>query len=500
MALEIKRQTLEVEELIGAGEAQTLVRAEALVPGAGREAIEPLLADANLFIEDADLQADRVVVEGSVACQAVYRQGEETALRALTAQARLSHVLEIPGAQAGMFARVRGEVEHVDARYENGHMVFQITCALRAQVLRLAPASVIDGVEGQEGLQTAFRTLDSVRLAAESSEMAQLKDTVALPAALDARTTLMDWVTVQVDETSPDLGGVRVKGRAMVETLVASGAPGRPAVVVRYPLALDQLVELPEWLAGDVFAQTCVRGIRTAIQPTEGESGEAALTCEVDLRVTALANARSSAEALTDIYATQGSSLAVERESIALCTSAERRQLTESVRGTVMIGENAPGVGTVLAAQVRPVIGEIRAENGQGRVEGVLEASVLYMPGGSELPAAAQSELPFSLSVPMSLDEDADVQLAVLSAEANALMSDRLEMKIQLGVTCERRARERVSVVTNVEEGAPLERRPGIILCWPEPGEDAWALGKRYAVPAERAAIPQDGGPAVIRV
>ena len=83
MALEIKRQTLEVENLVGARRTQALVRAEALVPGAGREAIEPLLADAALFIEKAEVQADRVVIEGDVACQAVYRQGEESAVRAL---------------------------------------------------------------------------------------------------------------------------------------------------------------------------------------------------------------------------------------------------------------------------------------------------------------------------------------------------------------------------------------------------------------------------------
>ena len=499
MALEIKRQTLEVENLIGARRTQALVRAEALVPGAGREAIEPLLADAGLFIEKAEVQADRVVIEGAVACQAVYRQGEECAVRALTAQAQLSHVLEIPGAQPGMFARVRGEVEHVDARYENGHMVFQVTCGLRAQVLRLAPAALIDGVEGQSGLQTVYRTLDSVRLAAESSEMALLRDSVALPAALDARATLMDWVSVQLDEAKPDLGGVRVKGRAMVETLVASGAAGRPAVLVRYPLALDQLVELPEWLTGDVFAETAVRAVRTRVEPAE-EGGDMTLACEVELRVSVLANAESSASALTDIYATQGDGLALEREPLELCAGASRESFTETVRGTVMIGENAPGVGTVLAAQVHPVIGGIGAENGQGRVEGILEASVLYMPGGSELPAAAQAELPFSLAAPMPLDEDDDVTLTVLSAEASALMSDRLEMKVQLGVICERRRRERVEIVTDVRADAPIERRPGIIICFPDADEDAWALGKRYAVPPERCAIPEDGGAVIIRI
>ena len=86
MALQIETRTMETERLVGARDAQTLVRAEALVPGAGRDAIEPLLADASLYIDGTDLQTDRIVVEGNITCQAVYRQGEEVTLRALTAR------------------------------------------------------------------------------------------------------------------------------------------------------------------------------------------------------------------------------------------------------------------------------------------------------------------------------------------------------------------------------------------------------------------------------
>ena len=200
MALQTQVQTFEAERLVGARIAQVLVRAEALVPGAGRDAIEPLLADAGLFIGEVDVQADRVVLEGSVACQAVYRQGEEIALRALTAQTTLSHVLDIPGVQPGMLCRARGEVSHVDARYENGHMVFQAACDLTVQVLSLSPVEVISAVDGVEGIQTVFTPIRSVKLAAEASELALLRDTVALPAALDGRTALMDWVAVEVDE------------------------------------------------------------------------------------------------------------------------------------------------------------------------------------------------------------------------------------------------------------------------------------------------------------
>ena len=499
MALETDRQTLELENLIGARAAQVLVRAEALVPGAGRDAIEPLLADASLYISQTDLQTDRVVLEGSVTCQAAYRQGEESTLKALTAQTTLNHVIEIPGAQPGMLCRVQGRAVHVDARYENGHMVFQVTCDLSAQVLHLTPAQVITGISGAEGLQATSREITSVKLAAEATELALLKDAVALPAALDARTSLMDWAAIEIESVEPDLGGARVKGRLLVDTLVSSGVAGRPAVVVRCPLALDQLVELPEWLMGDVFAECDLRAIRSRVEPT-GEDGDMRLACEAEVRVRVLANATDRANALTDVYATQGASLDVERETLRLCAEASQRRVSDVVRGTVLLGENAPAVGTVVAVKAVPVIGEWRGENGQGRVDGVIEAQVLYLPGGSDVPAAAEAELPFTVTVPQALNERSIVDIQVLSAEANALMGDRLEMKLNLSIACQTRRREAVEVVEEVEEGEPIQRRSGIVIRWPDAGETAWDIGKRYAVPLEGVGEIEPGRPVVVKV
>ena len=499
MALQVNRQTLEVENLIGTKYVQALVRAEALVPGAGREAIEPLMAEASLYVGETFLQTDRIVIEGTVSCQGVYRQGEETTVRALTAQTGFNQVVEIPGTAAGMLARVCAEVEHVDARYENGHMIFMITCGVKAQVLNLSPVQIIQAVSGVDGLQTVYHRLCSVKLAAETSEAALLRESVALPAALDARASLMDWATVDIEETEPDLGGVRIKGKVLAETLVASGVTGRPAVLVRYPIAFDQLVELPEWLTENVFADAVARNIRSTVEQDE-DGEDAHLVCEVELKLSLAANAEECTDALSDIYVTQGKRLDVRNAEISMCTSAERICISETVRGTVLIGENAPGVGTVIATRVHPVIGEYTNENGRGRIDGILETSVLYMPGGSDFVASAGAELPFSITVPVQLTDDACVRMQVTGAEANALMSDRLEMKIQMNVSAEIRKRESYEIVESIEEGEEIVKKPGVVIFWPEQGEDAWSVGKRYGVMTEAVSEIKPGKPVILKM
>ena len=487
MALETKQQTIEVEALIGARYSQVLIRAETLVPGAGREAIEPLLAEANLSVTGADVQNDRVVLDGTAFCQGVYRQGEEATLRALTAQATLSQVVEILGAAPGMLSRVMAQVEHVEAKYENGHMVFLVTCGLRVQVLKLQPTEVIDEVYGVNGLQTVYKDICSCKLAADTDADVLVKGEIALPVVLDARTSLMDWGSVSIDSTEADLGGLRVKGRVMVETLISSGVTGRPAALVKYPLEFDRLVELPEWLVADAFAWVTIRRIQSQVEQSQGGE-DATLKVDVELSIAVQANARDCVSALSDVYTTEGNRLDVEREALDVCAGIDRIQLSESVRGTVLLGENAPGVGTVVAVRVRPELGQWQNENGRGRIEGVLEAAILYMPGGSDLPTATQAELPFTVEVPGELNDESWISVEVVSAEANALMSDRLEMKTMLSICCETRKRAQVTVVQRVSEGEPVVKKPGIVLLWPEEGETAWDIGRRYALPVETVA------------
>ncbi len=504
MPLNVVKKEIEAEREIGYKYLQVLGRAETLVPGAGREAIEVLLWDANAAVIRADVQSDRVVLDGTLNCQAVYRQGEENTLRALSAKSTVSQVVEIPGAQGGMLSRVQPVVESVEAHYENGHMVFLVGLGLHVRVMKLEPVEVIDELTGAEGVETRYEDLELTKLAAEATETAVLTERVELPASLDARATLMDWGSVSIDSSEPDLGGVRVKGRAQVETLIASGIEGRPGVLVKYPIEFDKLIELPEWLSKGASVTPSIRSIRTQLEPPEGES-EGKLLIQADVHFSIVANLSEKVRALADAYAVGGEAVAVDARELDVCTEAVCRRICDTVRGTVLLEEGASAVGNVIAVRVLPNIAEIHAEDGRTRVSGLLDATVLYMPGGSDRPSSARTSLPFELELPGELNDSAAVCLSVASAEANALMSDRLEMKIGLCVDCEARLERSYRVASGVEEAEPTERRHGYVICWPEAGEDAWALGKRYGVSEAEVAESAgeevaQGRPVVLRV
>ena len=216
------------------------------------------------------------------------------------------------------------------------------------------------------------------------------------------------------------------------------------------------------------------------------------------------------AAALPMVVAAADASIRPVEDGCADCTEAFQKRLNAG-------GEICLPAGTYAVSKPLPVkggtsiIGEpgrtrIRMDGngpvfkGAGRIEGVLEVAVLYMPAGGEPPAAAQAELPFAVDVPVPLDQDSEVAVQVVSAESAALVGDRLDVKAQVGIHCETRVRRQARIVSEVSEGGEIRRQPGIVIVWPAPGEDAWALGRRYAIPAVEAAEAAPGSPLVLKV
>ncbi|MBQ3575303.1 MAG: hypothetical protein IJA26_06515 [Clostridia bacterium] len=294
----------------------------------------------------------------------------------------------------------------------------------------------------------------------------------------------MDWGCVLIDSVQPDLGGIRIKGRAMIETLISSGIEGRPAVVVKYPIEFDKLIELPEWLSENVQVCAQLRNIRTQVE-NDADTDEGKLQIQTDVHFGISANVRDKVKLLSDAYGTGNECIKLETEQISACGKVILSQCFETVRGTVITDENSPDIGSIIAVRALPDMAEISKTDGGTGITGIIEADVLYMPSGGERPSTTHVELPFEMNLRETLAEHPLVRLHVVSAEANALMSDRIEMKIVLCADYESRILHRYDLVKSAETLETLKKKRGYVVCWPSDSDDSWSIGKRYGIAEE---------------
>lgn len=481
MALELKKQTIETETIVSRLAVQLNLQADAMVSGAGRDAVDILMEDAAAVINGIEVQNGRVSVDGMVVCQAAYRQGDGDIIRAVEARTPLQHVFEDDAVSIGMRACAEPCVTHVESGYLNGRIIFRVTVELNGSVSRISSAEVITEIGGIIGVESDCAEIHSVRYGAEAVAQLPVSETLSLPQELGTQATLMDFATVTIEKAERDLGGITVSGRVNAEVMISGSIPGRPVAMVKYPMAFRQLVEMPEWLTENVQPHAHVNSIRSTLVDTG--SGEIGLRLDANLSLRVRAMQMQDVRCISDAYAVGPVDLAIEQQPVDHLSDIQADTIDDMFRGTLLIPESMPQAGSILASHARPAAVTYMNENGNSATEGVLEIAVMYMPGGGERPVTVRDELPFRLSFSRPLPENAQLMAEVLSCEASALMSDRIEVRCGLRFHTASCTACHVNAAVSAQPAESKPKRSGIVMYWPDKDDTLWSVGRRYHVP-----------------
>ena len=111
-----------------------------------------------------------------------------------------------------------------------------------------------------------------------------------------------------------------------------------------------------------------------------------------------------------------------------------------------------------------------------------MEVSLLYMTDDTAAPQSYRTEEPFRICFACDLCQEEALTLQVTGAEANAITSDRVEIKYILHLCCFDVALGQEPLVCDIaREPAPGETG-GILIYFSQPGESLWDIAKRYRV------------------
>ncbi len=481
MPLNISRQTLETERVVDSRIIKALIETDAMAQGAD----EVLLCDAMCAIESAQTQQGRILLDGKVRFQVLYRaQGEVTSLMI---SAPLREMIE---ADVGpkMAVEYSVEMESAEARLMAGRILCRAVPAIRLTVTTLEPRAVISDLDGIAGVCVRREKIVSLKVNAEARATASLSEEFELERALGAERTLLTRARCDVGDMYDSVGGVTVKGTVAIEAVHSCALPGRPICVSRHALPFEQMVELPDWLRGELRACAWVTGL-TAQTLTDEEGSLLRVGVELLLAVKALGVDES--EAVVDAYATGDTDIEIVRGELLTRTESRQVRALQPAKLRFTLPElrggdgRVSGISQALYCVARPTV--VQAEHGGGKatVDGVMELQVVYLPIGGDDVQAATLEAPFTAAFAAELPEDAPLLLEAFDCECVPVTSSQLELKCTLALNAVAEAQVSRDVALDAREVEGQAVPMGITVLLAQRGETAWDLAKRFRVPTE---------------
>ena len=495
-SIDVLREELPLQRFVGEGLSQAVVEGEVALPGGLREETRVLASEAMAVLDRSTVENGRVQLDGKVTFHVLYTQGDPTRVSALEASADFTHTADIPGALSGMTAPVSLMVEHVEAAAQSGRLHLMAVVRVQARVFTDEPMTVVTGVRGGDDLMTRSETLRSVRTVGYGAQDVLVRDECELGSALQITDTLYATAMATVQEVSGGEGRVALSGTIQLEVTHVSEMPSRPVVITRHAIPFEETVVISGETGDDLCCSAVVRDVAVLSQEG-GQEGERTLRAEVLLGLRAQSTRARDVCLLLDAYTTQGDVLALETQDVRRATAHRQLHTAESGKLTLLL-DGQPPVRTPLKATLRPVVTDLTRSGGRLTVEGMMEATLLYMTDDDPAPQVFHAEEPFRTVFACDPSLPESLLLNATNVDPVTVTSDRVEVKYILHVDCYDVQLSPQPLVTQVsaQPGDALE--PGILLCFSQPNETVWDLAKRYRVSPDslRRMNPslQDGG------
>lgn len=480
MPLDIARQTLETERVVDSRVVKALIETDAMAQGAD----EVLLCDAMCAIDQTQTQQGRILLDGRVRFQVLYRaQGEVTSLMI---SAPLREMIEAdvgPNMAVNCFA----QIESAEAKLMAGRILCRAVPAMRVTVTALEPCAVVSGISGIDGVFLRRERISSLKVNAEAQASVSLSDEFELSRALNAERTLMTRARVEIGDLFDAVGGVMVKGAVTLEAVHKCASRERPIAVSRHALPFEQLVELPDWLRGELRAEAQVTGV--SAQTLSDDEG-ALLRAGVDVALSVQALGEDESEAVVDAYAVGEQDLQLTRGNVNARTECRRVRALQTAKLRFNLPDahgdgRMAGVSQVLCCVGRPAIMQTDCSDDSVTVEGVMELQAVYMPLSGEDVLAAALEAPFTATFRAELPEDAPMLLEAFDCECVPVTSSQMELKCTLALHGEACAQHTWQVAMDAQEVEGRSTPRGITVLMAQRGDTAWDLAKRFRVPPD---------------
>ena len=470
--------------------SQFVVEGDVTFPGSLRETTNVLYAAATAVAERTEAFEGRVSVSGKAVFCVLYTQGDKSEVESIEASADFTHLCELADVQAQADVEVFLQTEHAEARVHNGRMNMRAVVKLCAKAVNRLEMTAVNAVAVPDARMKTVQVKARRRVGWGSGEVL-MREEFALPADLALRDALGAFASVEFQDAAGGQGRVGLAGELNLDVIHASDIPGKPLAVTHHTVPVSQSVELRgengDWLGGRIVVKD------VAVASQDAGDGERTLRAEILLGLSAWSEKAEEHTLLEDAYTTSGDDLKLSRKTASIRTGAMQVSAAESGRASLLLPEGAKPIRTMLAAFVNPVLSSIIPQGGRTVAEGVLETTLLYMTDGQPGPASVQLEAPFRAVLAMQVQPEDVLTLSAVGAEAVPVTTDRAELRYVLKACAEGNEKRDISLVADAAAVPAAQTTQDIVLYYPQPGEDAWDIAKRYRVPEDELQLLNPG-------
>lgn len=490
MSLELIRESIKVNQVIGEETTQTVFENDIIVPDVKPDAARILLIDGDVIVRNAEAAQDKVSINGAIGYKILYVSDDETqSIKSINAAANINYELDMPNVRSGMKCGVKCDIEHIDYSILNGRKInTKAIVKIAGKATNDIEQFIVNDFKGLDDIQVLRENININSYLGDNESSFTLRESMEVPAGKPAiRELLRNDIKITGKDYKITDNKVIAKGELNVSTLYIGDDETQSIQFMEHEIPFTQFIDLPG-IDENGSCELNYRFTDSHFEPQEDNDGELRyINGEVTLNIAAIGYAKKALEVVADAYS-PGARITLDKEPFRLEEIAAESKSQIILKDTVVIEGDNPEITEVFNVLCKPSISDLRILDNKVILEGVAEDSILYLSNNAEQPICSYNqEVLFNHGIDIKgikPDMKCEVDLDVEHCNYSMVSSNEVEVRLVLGVTIKVINQYMLPMIVKAAELLLDEKRlaalPSMIIYFSQPGDTLWKIAKKY--------------------
>ncbi len=489
MPIELIKDVFSADQIVGQDTAQAIIEGDILVPDVKPDITRVISVDGMIQVTKREVLENKINTEGVVKFKILYvsDRGEEP-LYSIDSSTGFKQSIPIDGINSKMKAEVQGEIEHIDFTINNERKIgVKAVVNLEGIALETRQQELTKEVSGLTDLQVLREQLQYTDVVGESTTETLVKDTFEIEEDMPGVSEILKWNARAIEkETKITEGKVIVAGTMMVELLYIGEDDESSLNIFKKEISFTHFTEIKD-VYSDMKYKLRLNVDELYTEVKENIQGERKII-EVE-SVTSVAVKvmdSQSRELIVDAYS-PNQSLKVSKNEVTFKENIGMNRAHMMLRETLDIPSNKPEIKRMFSLQAKPILTDYNLIEDKAIIEGILETTVIYLSEEEQQPLYSfMHEIPFRHYVDIDgLKEnmEAKVELSIEEVDYSLVNNSQVDIKINIGATCEAYIEKVIEVVNGIEEldeSLDMSKKPSLSIYFMQQGDTLWQVAKKY--------------------
>lgn len=490
MSLELIKDRIKIDQLVGSERVESLVEGEISLPDHKPKIDKLISLGGDVEITNQLLKEDTLIVTGLVKFKTLYttEEDDEQLIHSLESKTDFREEISLASSYDAK-AVVTAAIEHIEyTKLTDEKIGVKTVIDIDAKLRQEGTVEIIKDLEGGEGVETLKETVKYSELIASTTTRNTVKDTFEIEECNgDVLDILSIDTDVRVNESRVVDGKVIVAGDVKCFILYYSDDEDNTINYIKEDIPFTHFAEIEGAEAEmnyslDIEVKELSHDVRGDIN-----GNLRIIDLETSVKIDARVYQQSEKEILTDTYSTV-KKFEVKNENILLTQNLAKHNIEEVLKQDIEVkGEEIVNLCNVSA---KACITDKRVLEEKVIVEGIAEVQMIYISKDQAL-KVWKSEIPYKSYIDIDkYDSKLDIEAKSIIDDVsyNKLDDKQIEVEISLTNIIEVNTIKDINIVNEAKEleGTINKKdRASITIYMVQKKDSLWKIAKRYSTTVE---------------